>query len=208
VITTAGRIGPSAHERARAVIIERRTRSAVDEGRRMTPKVVLIGLPGAGKSTTGRRLARMLAVPFRDSDDLVEAGTGRSVAALFAADGEAAFRAAEQAAILAALDDFDGVLSLGGGALGSAATRAAIEASGVAVAQLRAGLDTLLVRIGDARTRPLLAADPPARLAVLADERGALYDAIASFSVDTGGRTPGQVAATIAARLHQREVRT
>jgi shikimate kinase len=75
------------------------------------------------------------------------------------------------------------------------------------VVQLRARLETLGVRIGDGSSRPLLAGDPHTRLAVLAEERTALYTAIATFSVDTDGRTPGQVAATIAARLHDLEVR-
>ena len=173
----------------------------------MTPKVVLVGLPGAGKSTTGRRLAKILAVPFADSDELVERDTGRHVADLFESDGEPAFRAAEQAAIVRALAAFDGVLALGGGALGSATTRAAIADSGAPVVQLRARLDTLGARVGDGRSRPLLAGDPRTRLAVLAAERTPTYDELAVITVDTDGRTPGQVAASVAARLHEREVR-
>jgi shikimate kinase len=173
----------------------------------MTPKAVLVGLPGAGKSTTGRRLAKILAVPFADSDDLVEAAAGRTVAQIFAESGEAEFRAAESAAIVAALVGFDGVLALGGGALGAPVTREAIAASGVPVAVLRASIDTLRARVGDGRTRPLLADDPPARLTVLAAERAPVYDALATFTVDTDDRTPGQVAATIAARLHELRAR-
>jgi shikimate kinase len=173
----------------------------------MTPKVVLVGLPGAGKSTTGRRLAKILAAPFADSDDLVEAATGRKVREIFADSGEPAFRAVEEHAITAALDGFGGVLSLGGGALGHPETRAAIETSGVPVVALRATLDTLSLRIGDARSRPLLADNPEHRLAALAAERAPVYEALATFVVDTDGKTPGQVAATIAARLHEREVR-
>ncbi|HET8582321.1 MAG TPA: shikimate kinase [Jatrophihabitans sp.] len=173
----------------------------------MSPRAVLVGLPGTGKTSTGRRLAKILAVEFRDSDDLVEAATGRTVQQIFAQDGEPAFRAAEQDAVIAALDSYDGVLSLGGGAVGSAATRSAIAASGVPVVVLRAALDVLAARVGDGRTRPLLAADPRTRLAELADERDALYASLATLTVDTDGKTPGQVAATIAARLHEREVR-
>jgi shikimate kinase len=174
----------------------------------MSPRVVLVGLPGTGKSSTGRRLAKMLAVDFADSDDLVEARTGRTVAAIFAESGEAAFRAAEAEAVQAALATFDGVLALGGGALTSASTSAAVSASRVPVVQLRAALETLTERVGDARTRPLLAVDPPARLAALATARDAAYRAVATFGVDTDERTAGQVAAQIAARLHQRVSRT
>ena len=168
----------------------------------MTPKVILVGLPGSGKSTTGRRLAKILAVPFADSDDLVETADGRAVTAIFAESGETAFRAAEADAIVGALVGFDGVLSLGGGALGSAAVREAIRASGVPVVQLRAGSDTLHVRIGDGSSRPLLAADPDGRLAQLTAERAPVYESMSTFAVDTDERTPGQVAATVAARLH------
>jgi shikimate kinase len=173
----------------------------------VTPRVVLVGLPGAGKSTSGRRLAKILCVEFADSDDLVEAAQGRSVRDIFAADGEAAFRAAECAAIGAAMKGgFDGVLSLGGGALSYGPTRAAITSRGVPVAVLHAPLDTLLARVGDGRTRPLLAEDPSARLAQLAAERQPVYDSVATLRVDTERRTPGQVAAYLAARLHDMQV--
>jgi shikimate kinase len=169
----------------------------------LSPRIVLVGLPGAGKSTSGRRLAKIMCVPFADTDDLVEAAEGRTVSEIFATDGETGFRAAECAAITTCLaGDFDGVLSLGGGALTHAATRQAVTASGVPVAVLHAPLETLLMRVGDARARPLLADDPPGRLRKLADERQPIYDAVATMSVDTDQRTPGQVAAHIASRLH------
>jgi shikimate kinase len=170
----------------------------------MSPRVILVGLPGAGKSTSGRRLAKILCVSFTDSDDLVEAAEGRTVAEIFADSGEPAFRAAECAAITAALHGgFDGVLSVGGGALTHEPTRAAIAGSGVPVAMLHARLDTLLARVGDGRTRPLLEGDPAARLAALAEQRAPLFEAVATLRVDTDKRTPGQVAAHIAARLHE-----
>jgi shikimate kinase len=173
----------------------------------VSPRVVLVGLPGAGKSTSGRRLAKILCVPFADSDDLVEAAEQRTVPAIFAESGEAEFRAAECRAISAALaEGFDGVLSLGGGALTHEPTRAAIVSSRVAVAVLHAPLDTLLVRVGDGRSRPLLTDDPRARLTQLAAERQPIYDSVATLRVDTEHRTPGQVAAHLAARLHEMQV--
>jgi shikimate kinase len=166
--------------------------------------VVLIGLPGTGKSTTGRRLAKILCIPFADSDELIETATGRRIVDMFAADGEPAFREIEADAIAAALTDFDGVLALGGGAVQTERTREALAISGVEVVQLQAPLDTLLTRIGDARTRPLLNDDPPARLAALAAQRAPIFAALATMTVDTDQRTAGQVAATIAARLHEK----
>lgn len=175
----------------------------------MTPRVVLVGLPGAGKSTSGRRLAKILCVEFADSDDLVEAAEGRTVREIFAGSGEPAFRAAEYRAMSACFAGaFEGVLSLGGGALTHEPIRAAIAASGVPVAVLQAPLDTLLARVGDGHTRPLLAEDPAARLSMLAAERQPIYDSVATLSVDTENRSPGQVAAHIAARLHAMGVLT
>jgi shikimate kinase len=168
----------------------------------VTPRVVLVGLPGSGKTSTGRRLAKILSVPFVDSDELVEAQEGRTVRVIFAESGEDAFRRAEADAVRSALRDFDGVLSLGGGAPTTPAVRESLTASSVPVALLRAQHATLLVRVGDAKGRPLLADDPEQALRRLADERARVYAQLATFAVDTDHRTPGQVAATLAARLH------
>lgn len=173
----------------------------------MTPRVVLIGLPGSGKTSSGRRLAKVLAVPFADSDDLVQTATGCTVRELFEDRGEAAFRAVEAEVIATALRDFAGVLALGGGAVTDAATRTALRASGAPLVHLRAPVRTLRTRVGDARSRPLLAEDPDARLSALALEREPFYRELATFEVDTAARTPGQVAARIAARLHERSPR-
>lgn len=167
----------------------------------MSARVLLIGLPGVGKSTTGRRLAKMLGVAFADSDELIETKTGQSVREIFASGGEPAFREVEAEAILAALHDFDGVLALGGGALECDSTRVAVSASGVPVVRLEASLPTLVARIGDARTRPLLSGDPEAKLAELAAQRGATYASAATLTVQTDGKAPGQVAASIASKL-------
>jgi shikimate kinase len=170
----------------------------------MSPRAVLIGLPGTGKSTTGRRLAKILCLPFADSDELVEAATGREVVTIFETDGEAAFREHEADAIATALTGFGGVLALGGGAVLTARTRDALAAHGVEVVLLRASVETLAARVGDARTRPLLRADPARRLAELAAERDPVFAAVATMTVETDHRTAGQVAATIAARLHEK----
>jgi shikimate kinase len=168
----------------------------------MTPRVVLVGLPGTGKSTTGRRLAKILAVPFADADELIEAAQGRTVREIFADSGEGAFRGFERDAIIAALETFDGVLSLGGGALTDPETRAALAASDVPVVFLEAPIATLVARVGDGRTRPLLSENPERRLTALADQRRPYYAEVAKLHVDTASRTPGQVASLIAARLH------
>ena len=169
----------------------------------MTPRAVLIGLPGSGKTTTGRSLAQRLGVGFADSDDLVEQRAGRSVRAIFDRDGEAAFRAAEAEVISAALSSFDGVLALGGGAILTESTRTALAASGVPVVLLRAELATLVARVGRAMNRPLLAGDPVGRLTALAAERQALYESLATVVVDTDRRPTKRVAAAVDTTLNE-----
>ena len=83
----------------------------------MAPKAVLVGLPGSGKSTIGRRLAKALGVGMLDTDAAIEEQTGRRIADIFATDGEKEFRRIEEGVIRAALAEHDGVLSLGGGAV-------------------------------------------------------------------------------------------
>ena len=168
----------------------------------MTPRVVLVGLPGTGKSTTGRRLAKILALPFTDSDDLVEAATGRTVRELFVEAGEAGFREQEASAVQDALREFEGVLALGGGALTHAPTHTAVAGCGAVVVLLEASVPTLVERVGEADSRPLLTGAPEDRLRELSAQRTAAYRSVAALTVQTDGKTPSQVAARIAARLH------
>jgi shikimate kinase len=169
----------------------------------MPPRAVLVGLPGVGKSTVGRRLAARLATPFADSDQLVTGLTGRSVAEIFAQDGEPAFRALEASVITAALRDFEGVLALGGGAVGSDPVRQALTGSPAPVVLLTAATEDLLARIGGTRHRPLLAADPAAALAQLQVDRAPLYRAVATATVDTTGSSVETVVARLLALLNR-----
>jgi len=167
----------------------------------MPPKVVLVGLPGAGKSSVGADLAALLGVPFADTDDLVVEMTGRSVPEIFSDDGEATFREIEAAAIADALLDFNGVLALGGGAVTTEAVRQELRDSAVTVALLTAEPAVLLRRIAGTGHRPLLAGDPAARLAELAEARLRLYDEVATLTVETDFATTVEVASEIASRL-------
>src|SRR5690606_20292966 len=112
------------------------------------PLVVLVGLPGTGKSTVGRRLAARLGCAFADSDVLIERAAGRTIPEIFAVDGEAAFRRLESDVIDNALRTFAGVLALGGGAVTSTVVRAALKAAAVPVAWLTAEHPAMLTRIG------------------------------------------------------------
>lgn len=158
--------------------------------------VVLVGAPGAGKSTVGRRLAKRWGVPFRDSDQIVEAEAGKSVSDIFVDEGESAFRARERDVIARSLDHLDGVLSLGGGAVLDADTRARlVEAPCV---WLRVGVTEAARRVGLNASRPLLLGNVRGTLITLLDERTPLYEEVATWTVDTDGRSIDEVVEAVA----------
>ncbi|MFE3860896.1 shikimate kinase [Streptomyces goshikiensis] len=163
------------------------------------PLIVLVGPMGVGKSTVGALLAERLSVPFLDTDQDVVHRTGRSVAEIVTEDGEPRFRELEHEAVARAVAGFPGVLALGGGAVGHGGSRALL--AGLPVIFLDVDLAEAMRRIGSDTGRPLLAADPERRWQELQDERRALYLEVARFVVRTDGRTPEQVARTVAAAV-------
>lgn len=167
----------------------------------MSPRVVLVGMPGSGKSSVGRRLAGLIGTQFADSDDLVIEMTGRSVGEIFGRDGEAAFREIEATAIVDALKDFSGVLALGGGAVTTGSVRRALADSGVPVLLLDAGLAELERRLAGTTHRPLLRGDLVARLAELAEARLELYREVATGVVPTDGLDVPEVASAAERQL-------
>ncbi|MEM9223448.1 MAG: shikimate kinase [Pseudomonadota bacterium] len=145
------------------------SRQSVDEN------IVLVGLPGAGKSSVGRRLAARLGVPFTDADAEIEAAAGMSIADIFAAHGEAAFREGEARVIGRLLREGPQVVATGGGAFMSKETRDAISANGISV-WLDASTDVLLSRIVRRSHRPLFHdVDPRAKLIQLRAERDPVF---------------------------------
>ena len=121
----------------------------------MAPKAVLVGLPGSGKSTIGRRLAKALDVDMLDTDAAIEQQTGRPIADIFAADGEQEFRRIEEGVVRAALAEHDGILSVGGGAVTSPGVRAALAGHTVVYLEITAAEGVR--RTGGNTVRPLLA---------------------------------------------------
>lgn len=162
------------------------------------PRAVLIGPPGAGKSTVGRLLAQRWGVPFVDTDEEVEAEAGRSVSDIFVEDGEPAFRAREAQVLRRCLTG-EGVLALGGGAPLHADAPGLL--AGHRVVFLDVGIADAAGRIGLDRSRPLLAVNPRASWTRLMAQRRPTYTALASVTVDTAGRTAEQVADLVAAGL-------
>ncbi|WP_066897118.1 shikimate kinase [Mycolicibacterium houstonense] len=166
----------------------------------MAPKAVLIGLPGSGKSTIGRRLAKALNLTMVDTDAAIEETTGRTIADIFATDGEAEFRRIEEEVIRTALAGHDGVLSLGGGAVTTPGVRAAL--AGHTVVYLEISAAEGVRRTGGSTVRPLLAGpDRAEKYRALMSERVPLYRRVATMRINTNRRNPGAVVRTIVARL-------
>ncbi|MEI6374343.1 MAG: shikimate kinase [Actinomycetes bacterium] len=161
----------------------------------MAPIVVLVGAPGSGKSTVGQAVADQLEVTFRDTDADIERTVGRSISDQFVQDGEAAFRVREEEAVASALVEHDGVLSLGGGAVLSAATRALLMSQQVVWLQVSASEAS--TRVGLAASRPLLMGNVRSRLVALLAERAPLYTEVASLTVNTDGREPSDVVSDV-----------
>jgi len=156
----------------------------------MSPVVVLVGPPGSGKSTVAALLAERLGVVHRDTDTDVESEAGRPISDIFVDSGEAHFRALERAAVSAALRH-DGVVSLGGGAVLDADTRA--ELLGHQVVFLDVTLGEAAKRVGLGTSRPLLLGNVRTQLKNLMDARRPLYAEVARLVVATDGRTPEEI---------------
>ncbi|GAA1657436.1 shikimate kinase [Catellatospora bangladeshensis] len=159
------------------------------------PLCVLVGAPGAGKSTVGQLLAQAYGVPFRDTDADVEAAAGKPISEIFIDEGEQHFRAMESAAVAAALAEHEGVLALGGGAILAEANRDLL--AGHTVVYLSVELSDAVARTGLSQGRPLLALNPRATLRFLLDQRRPLYEQVATFTVATDGRTPEEITAEL-----------
>jgi shikimate kinase len=163
--------------------------------------VSLIGLPGSGKSTVGRQLARRLHCPFVDSDQVLEERLGCGIRAYFEREGEERFRDMEQAVLDELTQRPDCVLSTGGGAVLRPTNRENLK-SRTQVVYLKSSPDELFRRLRHDTNRPLLqVADPLGRLRELYAVRDPLYREVAHFVIETGRPSVGTLVNMIVMQL-------
>ena len=173
------------------------------EGQHMSdPVAVLIGPPGAGKSTVGPLLAALLGAEFAETDAMVEAEAGKPVSDIFISDGEPAFRALERAAVAQALASYPGIVALGGGAVMDPATQQLL--AGQRVVYLQTGFTAAVQRVGLDTPRPLLLGNPRAQMRDLLAQRLPVYESLAAITVTTDDRDPQEIADEIAATVTAR----
>jgi shikimate kinase len=176
--------------------------SACGQSARTTgPRLILVGAPGSGKSTVGRKVASQIGARYIDTDDIVVRHAGMSVSDIFVSMGEPAFRELEERAVREALEQADAVVCLGGGAVISERSRKAL--TGQRVLWLKVGVADAAARVGLGGTRPLLVGNVRGRLATLMREREAWYAEVSNVSVETSGRSIEQVVADVVSHARQ-----
>jgi shikimate kinase len=163
------------------------------------PAAIMIGPPGAGKTTVGALVAGLLGLDFVDTDTVIEQAAGKPVSDIFVQDGEDAFRALERRAAAHLIGSHPGVLALGGGAILDPGTRELL--AGRRVVYLETGFVSAVHRTGLDAPRPLLFGNPRTRMKTLLEERLPVYAGLAWLTVPTDDREPGDIAGEIAARL-------
>jgi shikimate kinase len=165
------------------------------------PVAVLIGPPGAGKTSVGPLLAERLGTSFRETDADIAAAAGQPVSDIFIEQGEPAFRQLERESAARALREHGGVLALGSGAVLDPDIQHRLE--GLAVVYLAAGFAAVARRMGLDRPRVVIPGNPRGRLRVMLEERRPLYEQLATLTVQTDDLDPDELAAEIAVRLKQ-----
>ena len=167
----------------------------------MAPRLVLIGPMGAGKTTVGREIAKELNCEFADTDALIEADQGKSVAEIFVEDGEPHFRLVEESIVIDALISEDGVLSLGGGAVMNDAVQEALKKSPAKKVFLDISLAAVSPRVGFDSARPLLMVNPRQKWAELMTARRPIYESLADQSIDVSDKSVAEITSEIIGAL-------
>jgi len=163
----------------------------------MAPRVILIGPMGSGKTTVGKLVAEKLQIPFRDTDQVIEETTGKSVSDIFLEDGEDEFRAIEKKVLRDELLADGAVLALGGGAPISVDAQSALRAIASPVIYLDISLAAVAPRIGFNRDRPLLLHNPRGQWQTLMEARRPIYESIADSVIDVNDKTEAEIVSLV-----------
>jgi len=162
--------------------------------------IVLIGPPGAGKSSIGKSLAKRMNLNFIDTDELIENRSGKKISDIFLEDGEAGFRALEKESVLEALRQANSIISLGGGAVLDSETQAVLREMN-RVVYLEVSISNAAPRIGFNRDRPLLLGNPRQQWLSLMEHRKPIYESLAKYRVSTDNRKVNEVAEILVEEL-------
>jgi shikimate kinase len=165
----------------------------------MSTQIILIGPPGAGKSTIGHSLAKKMKVKFADTDSLIEAKLDKKISDIFVDLGEPIFRTEELIVLAEVLQSDNGVVSLGGGAPISPQAQELLRNSGAIVIFLDISLGKAAARVGFNRDRPLLLGNPRAQWNELMNSRRPIYESLATAVVTVDDRSVNEICADILA---------
>lgn len=167
----------------------------------MLKKIVLIGPPGAGKSSIGKALAKELNLDFIDSDSEIEKISHKKISEIFIEDGEPAFRLLEVDVVRKVLADFNGVISLGGGAPISKEIEEVLGNADYPVVFIDVSIAQAATRIGFNKDRPLLLVNPRQQWISLMNDRRPIYEKLASQTISSDNQKPHEVAKQISEKL-------
>jgi len=162
--------------------------------------VILMGPPGAGKTTVGKHLAKLSKRDFIDTDRIIEEREGRSIGEIFVEGGESMFRAIERKVVLEVLEKENSIIALGGGSVLDPEVQAKLSQR-QSVVFLDVSISNAAPRVGFNKERPLLMGNPRQQWLALMEKRRGTYEELADFTVSTDNRKAHEVAEEIAMRV-------
>ena len=157
------------------------------------PNLIIIGPPGAGKSSVGRQLGKVMQTPFTDTDKIIEERAGKRIAEIFLEDGEPIFREIERKVVLAEIAKDDGILALGGGSILDSEVDKELSKLKSRVIYLEVSISNAAPRVGFNKDRPLLAVNPRQQWMALMEKRRPIYERLAGHKVSTDNKKPSEV---------------
>lgn len=167
----------------------------------MFNKIVLIGPPGAGKTSIGKALSKELNMAFADSDSEIERSVNKKISDIFVDEGEDVFRKIEVDVVSKLLSQFDGVIALGGGAPINPEIQELLSSAQYPVVFIDVSISQAAIRIGFNKDRPLLLINPRQQWLHLMSERRPIYEKLASVTVSSDSQKPSEVARSITERI-------